>query len=117
MFVTLRARYFCCIGAAQLNAECHTAFVDPSATASDSCDPAPAVAPQRHAEHQSVGTYTVTYTATDASGNHSSITREVVVVDTTAPVVTLNGASSVTVECHGASVIRARPRTMRAREA
>ena len=36
-----------------------------------------------------VGTYTITYSATDAAGNTSTATRTVNVVDTTAPVVTL----------------------------
>ena len=35
-----------------------------------------------------VGTYTVTYTSTDASGNAGTATRTVNVVDTTAPVIT-----------------------------
>jgi PKD repeat protein len=40
-----------------------------------------------------VGTYTVTYDLTDLSGNHAAtLTRTVKVVDTIAPVITLNGA-------------------------
>ena len=38
-----------------------------------------------------VGSYTVTYTSTDASGNTGTATRTVNVVDTTAPVVTVTG--------------------------
>ena len=45
-----------------------------------------------------VGTYTITYSATDAAGNETSVTRTVTVVDTTAPVVTVTGDTSVTVE-------------------
>jgi hypothetical protein len=45
-----------------------------------------------------VGTYTITYSATDSAGNTSIVTRTVNVVDTTAPVVTLSGASTVSVE-------------------
>ncbi len=45
-----------------------------------------------------VGTYTITYSATDAAGNTSTATRTVNVVDTTAPVVTLTGAATVVVE-------------------
>ena len=43
------------------------------------------------------GVYTITYTATDAAGNSSQITREVTVlaVDTTPPVITLLGDDSV----------------------
>ena len=39
----------------------------------------------------SVGTYTITYTATDAAGNTSTASRTVNVVDTTAPVITITG--------------------------
>ena len=45
------------------------------------------------------GTYTLTYNATDATGNAATaVTRTVIVVDTTAPTITLNGDASVTVE-------------------
>ena len=45
-----------------------------------------------------VGTYTITYTATDADGNTSTARRTVNVVDTTAPVVTITGDNNVIVE-------------------
>ena len=48
-----------------------------------------------------VGTYTITYSATDAAGNTSTATRTVNVVDTTAPVVTIIGAATQTVELGG----------------
>jgi endoglucanase Acf2 len=44
------------------------------------------------------GTYTLTYTATDSAGNSATATRTVIVVDTTAPVISLVGAASVTHE-------------------
>lgn len=44
------------------------------------------------------GEYILTYTATDTSGNSSTITRKVKVIDTTAPEIILNGKSEVTVE-------------------
>ena len=40
-----------------------------------------------------VGTYTITYTATDASGNVGTATRTVTVVDTTAPVITVTSGT------------------------
>ncbi len=43
-------------------------------------------------------TYTLTYTKVDAAGNTWTINRSVVVRDTTAPVVTLNGATTIYVE-------------------
>jgi hypothetical protein len=46
-----------------------------------------------------VGTYVVTYNATDAAGNPAAqITRTVNVIDTTAPVITLIGAANITLE-------------------
>ena len=45
-----------------------------------------------------VGTYTISYTGTDPSGNTSSTTRTVNVVDTTAPVITVTGTNPVTHE-------------------
>ena len=46
-----------------------------------------------------VGTYTITYSATDAAGNAATqVTRTVNVVDTTAPVITITGDNPVTVE-------------------
>ena len=46
-----------------------------------------------------VGSYTITYNATDGSGNNAvEVTRTVNVVDTTAPVITLNGANPQTIE-------------------
>ncbi|MCF6207669.1 MAG: DUF5011 domain-containing protein, partial [Sulfurovum sp.] len=44
-----------------------------------------------------IGTYTLTYTATDSSGNESNVSRTVSVVDTTPPVVTPNGDNPMTV--------------------
>lgn len=44
------------------------------------------------------GEYILTYTATDNSGNSSTITRKVKVIDTTAPDITLNGKNEVIVE-------------------
>jgi uncharacterized repeat protein (TIGR01451 family) len=67
-------------------------------TTSDNCAPltvtnnAPASFP--------LGDTTVTWTATDVGGNSVTATQKVTVVDTQGPVITLNGASTMTVECH-----------------
>jgi len=45
-----------------------------------------------------VGSYTLTYSATDAAGNTGTATRIVNVVDTTPPVITVTGDNPVTVE-------------------
>jgi hypothetical protein len=44
---------------------------------------------------------TVTLTVTDSHSLSSSCTATVTVVDNTAPVITLNGANPLTVECKG----------------
>ena len=59
-----------------------------SATASDIVDAAPVITSDEPA-HYGLGTTTVTWTATDASGNVATATQLVTVVDTTAPVVTI----------------------------
>tara|TARA_Y100001954_G_scaffold229812_1_gene276429 strand:- start:15 stop:1121 length:1107 start_codon:yes stop_codon:yes gene_type:complete len=48
-----------------------------------------------------LGTYTITYSATDAAGNTSTATRTVNVVDTTPPVITITGDNPATVELGG----------------
>jgi len=87
-------------GSASMTAECHTSFTDPGATANDSCAGSLAVATSGTVDVNTTGNYTVTYSATDPSGNSGNTTRVVHVVDTTAPTVTLNDSASVTVECH-----------------
>ncbi len=91
-------------GANPMTNECHAPFVDPGATASDSCAGAVAVATNSTVNPNAVGTYTIRYTATDPSGNSVTNTRTVVVVDTTPPVMTMNGANPMTNECHAAFV-------------
>ena len=50
-----------------------------------------------------VGTYIIEYTYTDANGNvASTVTRTVNVVDTTNPVITLNGSTPITIEVNTA---------------
>lgn len=46
------------------------------------------------------GVTTVVITATDNAGNTATCTRTITVVDAIKPVISLTGASSVTVECH-----------------
>ncbi len=51
-----------------------------------------------------LGTYTLTYTATDASGNSAQLFRTVEVMDTTAPMVSLNVNDTLYVEVNTAFV-------------
>lgn len=81
-------------GDATINHEQGTEFVDPGATATDDTDGAVSVT-VTGSVGADAGTYTLTYTATDAAGNSASVTREVIVADTTAPEVTLIGSFSI----------------------
>lgn len=92
----------------ELTVECHTAFVDPGATVTDACDGPVPLTVTSTVDPNTVGSYTITYTATDNNGTPNDTTDDLVatvartvnVVDTTAPIITLNGASPMTVECH-----------------
>lgn len=84
-------------GSATMTVECHTTFTDPGATANDSCDGARPVSVTGSVNANAVGSYTLIYSATDTSSNTGTKSRTVNVVDTTAPVVTLNGANPLTV--------------------
>ena len=92
------------LGANPLTNECSVAFVDPGATASDSCAGVLAVTTNSTVNAGTPGSYTITYVATDPSGNSTTNTRTVVVVDTTAPVITVLGANPLTNECSVAFV-------------
>jgi len=93
------------LGAEGIEIECHTSFTDPGATAVDSCagDLTSAIVVTGALNVNSPGTYTLHYNVSDPSGNSATeVTRTVVVVDTTKPVITLSGNASITVECHSA---------------
>ncbi|MCA1640416.1 MAG: DUF5011 domain-containing protein [Acidobacteria bacterium] len=88
-------------GASSMTVECHTSFADPGATAADSCDAGVPVTASGSVDVNTPGVYTINYNASDDSGNAAiQVTRTVTVVDTTRPVITLNGAGTMTVECH-----------------
>ncbi len=71
-------------------------YVDAGATATDNKDGdiTDAIVVDNPVDTTTAGTYTITYTVSDAAGNEATATRTVTVVlptDTTAPVITLNG--------------------------
>jgi hypothetical protein len=81
-------------GASSMTVECHASFNDPGASASDNCSGA-VVVTAGTVNADAPGTYTLSYTATDAAGNTSApATRTVTVVDTTPP--TLTAPSNIT---------------------
>jgi len=86
-------------GTSPVTVECGGSYTDAGATAVDACAGSIAVTPSGSVNVNVVGTYTITYTANDGNGNTATATRTVNVVDTTPPVITLNGDSVVTVQC------------------
>jgi uncharacterized repeat protein (TIGR01451 family) len=79
----------------QITLECGSAFTDPGATATVCGNPV-TVNTSGTVNPHAPGTYTITYSAT-ANGFTSEATRIVTVIDTVAPVITLNGANPMTV--------------------
>ncbi|MGI6139220.1 MAG: immunoglobulin-like domain-containing protein, partial [Candidatus Hydrogenedentales bacterium] len=78
-------------GAASVNVECGSTYVDAGATATDSCDGVISgnITVSNPVNTSSIGVYTVTYNVKDSSNNSAvAVTRTVNVVDTTAPVIT-----------------------------
>ena len=69
-------------------------FVDEGAITDDNST----VSAVSNVNDQVLGSYTVTYTATDASGNTATAIRVVNIVDTEPPVITIIGDNPVTVE-------------------
>src|SRR5262249_17253456 len=92
------------LGSNPLTNECHTAFVDPGATANDNCAGPLSVTTNSTVNPNATGIYTISYSAKDPSGNSATNTRTVYVVDTTLPVVTILGSNPLTNECHTAFV-------------
>jgi hypothetical protein len=86
-------------GSNPLTVECHTTFTDPGATATDTCAGSLPVSSSGTVDPNTPGTYVIHYSASDGS-HTATATRTVKVVDTTPPVVTLNGPNPLTVECH-----------------
>ncbi len=96
-------------GDPQMTTECGTAFVDPGVTATVGCGSQPdQFTTNNPVDSDTPGTYTITYTAcmflpntqTCDPDRTTQAERTVTVQDTTAPVITLNGADPLTHECH-----------------
>ncbi|MBL7648259.1 MAG: DUF5011 domain-containing protein [Candidatus Hydrogenedentes bacterium] len=87
-------------GAESLRLGCGEEFDDPGATAQDGCDSAPELQVAGTVDSAAPGDYTLSYSATDSSGNTSgAVIRTVTVEDRTPPVIVLNGAPSLGVVC------------------
>ena len=85
------------LGDNPLTVEVGAAFSDPGVTVYDQ-DGSSTYTTTGTVDTNVLGSYTLTYTAVDNSGNQATATRTVNVVDTTAPVITLVGDSQVNLE-------------------
>ena len=90
-------------GAAVINLNVGQTYNEPGATATDPEEGPVAVSIGGDVVNTSVpGAYTVTYNASDSAGNNAlQVTRTVNVADNNAPVITLNGPASITINVGG----------------
>ena len=86
------------LGSNPATVELGATYVDEGATAFDEFHGDTPVTSSSDVDTSTVGSYSVTYSATDKDGNSATATRVVNVVDTTAPVITVLGDNPATVE-------------------
>jgi hypothetical protein len=84
-------------GSETINHEQGTTYTDEGATATDAIDGSVEVSTSGSVDAEA-GTYTLTYSATDSAGNTATETRTVIVADTIAPVITLSGDDTITLQ-------------------
>ena len=85
-------------GSSTVNHEQGTAYTDAGATASDTFDGdlSSSMVTVNNVNSAVAGSYTVTYDVADAAGNNATqVVRTVIVADTTVPVITLSGNSTM----------------------
>ena len=81
-------------GANPVTVELGSTYSDAGAIA----DGGETVSSESNVDTAKVGSYTVTYSATDAAGNTGTATRVINVIDTTAPTITVIGDNPTTTE-------------------
>ena len=87
-------------GASSITLPLYSSYTDAGASAYDESDGSITVIVSGSVDTYTPGTYIITYNATDSSGNKAIEKSRTVIVlsaDTTAPVVTLNGQTNVTI--------------------
>ncbi|MBT1450639.1 DUF5011 domain-containing protein [Glaciecola sp. XM2] len=85
------------MGAQSMTLEYGDTFTDPGATATDLANGAIEVTATSPNLEQ-LGAQVIVYEATDANGNAATLSRELVIQDTTPPAITIVGAASITIE-------------------
>ena len=75
-----------------------SSYSEPGVNAFDTLEGVVDVTTTGSVDTNTVGTYEITYSASDSLGNTSEAIRTVYVVDRTPPVITLNGESSIEIE-------------------
>ncbi len=83
-------------GSQTITIERYAEYVDQGATTDDAAETT--LTSSSTVNTDVVGTYSVVYTATDGHNNTSTATRTVIVEDTTAPVITITGSQTITIE-------------------
>ena len=86
-------------GDANITHEAGSVYVDANASWTDAVDGSGALVATGEVKRTSLVAYTLSYNYTDEAGNAAqTVTRTVNVVDTTAPLITLNGDANITHE-------------------
>ena len=89
---------FALIGDPIMTVEVGKELLDPGVIIVDNYDSEVDVTVESNVNTSMIGTYTITYTATDSSGNSAQLIRIVHVVDTTNPVITIQGDNPVNID-------------------
>ena len=89
-------------GDAEVTVEAGDTYEDAGATVADNIDSVLEATSVSTVDTTKPGEYAVTYNVADSNGNDAvQVSRKVTVVDTTAPVITLNGEAEINVEAAG----------------
>ncbi len=86
------------VGSGNMDIFLGSVFMDPGASCTDNVDLSCTVTSSGTPDTNTLGTYVITYSASDIAGNTGTLTRNVnviVMVDITAPVITLSGSSNI----------------------
>jgi len=84
-----------------LTLDCSGVFVDPGAIANDSCQGSVPVTVSGEVNASLPNTYTISYSASDSSGNTKTVTRRVIVgtPEENPPTITVTDGNQMTLEC------------------